>query len=264
MNTTKNSEKKHRIALLIQYDGSVFNGWQSQKQGRPVQDEIEKAMEVLFKEKIRTVAAGRTDAGVHALGQVIHFDTSSKLTLKKICGSLNGILAKDVAVRNAYYVPPDFHARFSAVQREYVYAIYNYPQRNPLIINKAQWVSYKLDIAFLKNIAQYFIGENDFASFCKKTSAEENTVRRIDEFDITEFEDFIFFRIKGNGFLHNMVRIIIGTILDVCVNKIDPDSIPDIFKKKDRDASGKTAPPYGLYLNKIFYNPALSEMESAF
>ena len=136
MNTTKNSAEKRRIALLLQYDGSDFNGWQSQKKGRPVQDEIEKAMEVLFKEKIRIVAAGRTDAGVHALGQVIHFDCSTKLTLQKICVSLNGILAKDVAVKNAYYVPPDFHSRFGAVRREYVYAVYNHPSRNPLIIKK--------------------------------------------------------------------------------------------------------------------------------
>jgi tRNA pseudouridine38-40 synthase len=161
-------------------------------------------------------------------------------------------------------VASDFHARFSALQREYIYAVYNHPLRNPLILKKAMWVNYKLDIDFLKNVSQYFIGEKDFASFCKKISAEDNTIRRIDEFDITKFESFIFFRIKGKAFLHNMIRIIIGTILDVYVNKMDPCCILSILEQKSRIAGGKTAPAYGLYLNQIFYKPSLSEMESAF
>jgi tRNA pseudouridine38-40 synthase len=270
MSYTKKSEEKNRVALLVQYDGSHFNGWQIQNKGRTVQGEIEKALEVLLKEKIRTTAAGRTDSGVHALGQVIHFDfskDSSDISLKKLCISLNGILEKDVAVKNAFTVPQSFHARFSAVQREYLYIVYNHPQRNPFVIKRAMWVSYDLDMNFLQNISHYFIGEKDFASFCKKESTEENTkntVRRIDEFEVTKKEEFIFFRIKGTAFLHNMVRIIIGTILDIYNEKKSPDYVLEILEQKDRNASGRTAPAYGLYLNQIIYDPPLSAMKSAY
>jgi len=264
MDITKNSGEKNRVALLLQYDGTGFNGWQVQKKGRTVQEEIEKALEVLLKEKIRVVAAGRTDTGVHALGQVIHFDSSADIKLQKLCINLNGILNKDISVKNAYFVPPTFHARFSASRREYIYVIYNHPLRSPFILKRAMWVSYKLDLDYLKNISQYFIGEKDFASFCKKISADENTVRRIDEFDITRNEEFIFFRIRGTAFLHNMIRIIIGTILDIYCNNMPPSTIENILAQKDRIAGGRTAPAYGLYLNKIFYNPALSDMESAY
>lgn len=264
MNIIRNSEEKIRTALLVQYDGTGFNGWQVQKKGRTVQGEIEKALEVLLKQKVRTVAAGRTDTGVHALGQVIHLDFFSNISLQKLCISLNGILDRDVSIKNAYYVPPAFHARFSAQQREYIYIVYNHPLRNPLVLKKAMWVSQKVDVAFLRHISEYFIGEKDFASFCKKTSADENTIRRIDEFDITQSEEFIFFRIKGNAFLHNMIRIIIGTIFDLHGKKKDPGCILNILEQKDRNAGGKTAPAHGLYLNKIIYDPPLSGMESAY
>jgi tRNA pseudouridine38-40 synthase len=264
MNITKNSEEKNRVALLLQYDGTNFNGWQVQKKGRTVQGEIEKALEILLKEKIRIIAAGRTDTGVHALGQVIHFDSSADITLRKLCISLNGILDKDVAIKNAYYVPPTFHARFSASQREYIYVIYNHPLKSPFVFKKAMWISNKVDMDYIKDVSRYFIGEKDFASFCKKISADENTVRRIDEFDITNFKEFIFFRIRGTAFLHNMIRIIVGTIFDIYIKKMDPSSVLNIFEQKNRIAGGKTAPAYGLYLNRIFYNPSLSEMESAY
>ncbi len=254
----------NRAALLVQYDGTDFNGWQIQDRGRTVQGEIERALEILFKEKIRICAAGRTDAGVHALGQVVHFHIKSDISLQKLCISLNGILDKDVTIKNAYIVPPHFHARFDAIQREYLYIIYNYPLKSPFIVKRAMWVSYKLDMDFLRDISQYFIGEKDFASFCKKESAEENTVRRIDEFEITRHEEFMVFRIKGTSFLHNMIRIIIGTILDIHKHKRDPRDILNILEQKDRDACGITAPACGLYLNKIIYEPLLSEMESAY
>jgi tRNA pseudouridine38-40 synthase len=171
---------------------------------------------------------------------------------------------KDVTIKNAFIVPATFHARFDALQREYLYIIYNYPLKSPFIVKRAMWVSDKLDMDFLKDISQYFIGERDFASFCKKESDEENTVRRIDEFEITRNEEFIIFRIKGTSFLHNMIRIIIGTILDFYKDKRDPNDIIKILEQKDRNAGGITAPAYGLYLNKIIYEPPLSEMESAY
>lgn len=260
--------QRHRIALLIQYDGSGFNGWQVQDSGRTVQAEIEKALNVLTREKIRVTASGRTDTGVHALGQAVHFDTCKKIErsddLRKICVSLNGILDYDVSIKNAFLVPPDFHARFSAVRREYIYLIYNHPFRNPFIIERALHVREKLDLDFLRRTAAYLKGEKDFTAFCKKTSSDVNTVRRIDEIEITESRELISFRIRGNAFLHNMVRIIIGTILKMHKEGDEPEYINEILKKRNRDLSGYTAPPCGLYLNRVFYDPPLSEMAAAY
>ncbi len=257
----------HKIALLIQYDGSKFNGWQVQNKGRTVQGEIENAIEILSKERIRVTASGRTDAGVHAFGQVAHFDIPNiekSEALRSLCVSLNGIIKTDISIKNAYLVPPDFHARYSAIQREYLYFIYNHPQKSPFIENRALWVRDRLDIDYFRETAQYLTGENDFVSFCKKISSDGNTIRKIDAIEITREHEKILFRIKGNAFLHNMIRIIIGTIIDMYKDNKTPDYIKEILEKRDRDYSGKTAPPYGLYLNKITYNPPLFEMESAY
>jgi tRNA pseudouridine38-40 synthase len=260
--------RKNRIALLIQYDGSQFNGWQIQKGGRTVQEVIERAIEVLSKEKPRVVASGRTDTGVHALGQVIHFDLEKKIENKndlvKLCINLNGILDFDISVKNAYLVPPDFHARFSTSQREYIYLIYNHPMKSPFMRNRAMWVRGNIDLEYLKKTAEHLKGEIDFASFCKKSSAYGNTVRRIDEFEITRKRDIISFRIRGTAFLHNMIRIITGTLIEMHKDRKDPEYIIEILEKKDRNSSGITAPPYGLYLNRVIYDPPLSEMMSAY
>ena len=259
---------KNRIALLIQYDGSQFNGWQVQKGGRTVQGVIENAIEVLTKERPRVIASGRTDTGVHALGQIIHFDLEKKIEsrndLVKLCINLNGILDFDVSVKNAYLVPSAFHARFSTSLREYLYLIYNHPMKSPFIRYRAMWVREKLDVEYLRRSAEYLRGELDFASFCKKSSAGVNTVRRIDEIEISRKRDIILFKIIGNAFLHNMIRIIIGTLVEMHKDSKEPEYIIEILKKKDRDYSGITAPPYGLYLNRVIYEPPLSEMISAF
>ncbi len=265
MNGTRKLEnQKNRIALLVQYDGSRFNGWQIQDYGRTVQGDIENALEILTKKKMRIIASGRTDAGVHALGQVVHFDTERHEDLRMLCTSLNGILSSDISIKNAYRVPSDFHARYSAVQREYLYLIYNHQQKNPFIKNRVTWIRFSLDIDYLRRVAEHLTGENDYASFCKKISSDVNTVRKIDEIEITKKYDIILFRIKGTAFLHNMIRIMIGTIIEMYKDNMDPDYIKEILEKKDRDSSGTTAPPYGLYLNKITYNPPISDMESAF
>ena len=139
-----------RIALLMQYDGTGFNGWQIQNKGRTVQEEIERALLILTRENIRVTASGRTDSGVHALGQVIHFDTHANIKLDRLCIALNGILPRDVSVLNSYLVDNDFHARFSAVEREYKYLIYNHPFRSPFMIFRAMWVRDPIDIDYLK------------------------------------------------------------------------------------------------------------------
>lgn len=254
-----------RIAIEVQYDGADFNGWQLQNAGRTIQGEIEKAIHVLLKETTRVVAAGRTDTGVHALGQIVHFDTGSGIGLQRLCIGLNGILPRDISIKNAYRVPGDFHARFGAVERRYRYLIYNHPSRTPFMRHRAMWVHDTLDVAYLKQVASHMIGEMDFSSFCKKRESRNiNTVRRIISIDIHRHDDLIQFDIAGNAFLHNMVRIIVGTMVDMNRTNADPKGVVEIISKCDRVFGGKTAPPYGLYLMKVMYDPCLSTRESAY
>ncbi len=255
---------KTRIALLVQYDGTLFNGWQVQNSGTTIQGEIERALGVFLREECRTVAAGRTDAGVHALGQVVHFDCTKEIDLRRLCIGLNGILDNNISVRNAFSVPPDFSARFGAVGREYLYLIYNAPLRSPFMRYRAMWVPGNLDVEYLRKASQYLIGEMDFSSFCKKKSADQNTVRRIDEFEISRSDEMVALRIRGNAFLHNMIRIIAGTLLEMHRENRDPEYILEIIKGTDRDLGGFTAPAYGLYLKKVEYCPPLTSFRSAF
>lgn len=252
-----------RYALLLQYDGTDFNGWQIQDGGRTIQDELEKALKILTRKDVRVTASGRTDAGVHALGQVVHFDAELNFALDKLCISLNGILPKDISVKNAYLVPDDFHARFSAVRREYLYLIYRYPFRTPFMRYRAMWVNHDLELDYIKEAASYLVGEMDFCSFCKKISSDNGTVRRVESIDVSESDDVIRIRLRANAFLHNMIRIIVGTIVQMHRENRDPSYILEILDKKDRSCSGFTAPPYGLYLNEIIYNPPLSSYKSA-
>ncbi|MCK4821636.1 tRNA pseudouridine(38-40) synthase TruA, partial [bacterium] len=172
-------DDKNRIVLVLQYDGTRFNGWQIQKNGRTVQGELERALEILVKEEVRVIASGRTDAGVHALGQVVHFDVKKRIDLQRVCVGLNGILDWDISIGNAYSVSHDFHARFSAIEREYLYLIYNHKQRCSFMNHRAMWECATLDIGYLRDVARNLIGERDFSCFCKKISSSGNTVRRI-------------------------------------------------------------------------------------
>lgn len=254
-----------RIAIKVQYDGTQYNGWQIQNGGRTVQEELERAISVLTREQSRTVASGRTDSGVHALGQIVHFDTQSAITLQRFCIGLNGILPKDIAVRNAYQVHGRFHARFDAVERTYRYLIYNHPSRSPLMMYRAMWVHEKLDTDYLETVTRQLIGEMDFSSFCKKRESKNiSTVRRVTEIRVQRDGDLIVLEITGNAFLHNMIRIIVGTIVDMNRSNAEPSLLADIIARRDRESSGITAPPYGLYLSKVLYEPDLASYESAF
>lgn len=256
--------RKSRIALVIQYDGTLFNGFQLQAGGRTVQGELEKAVHVLTRQGARVHASGRTDSGVHALGQVVHFDIELNFTLQKLCIALNGILPKDISIKNGYIAPEKFHSRYSAISREYRYLIYNHPLRSTFMMYRAMWEKDILDVGYLRDVTSHLVGEHDFASFCRKISANEGTVRRITGIDVEKKDEMIEIRIRGNAFLHNMIRIIIGTIVMMHKEGRDPEYIKEILDKKDRDASGPTAPPYGLYLSKVEFYKALESFESAF
>jgi tRNA pseudouridine38-40 synthase len=260
-----NRSYPRKIAIEVQYDGTNFNGWQLQKDSRTIQGEIEKAIRILFKEKIRITAAGRTDAGVHALGQIVHFNTNSDISLQRVCVGLNGILPRDISIKNAFQVTGEFHARFDAVERNYRYLIYNHPSRTPFMMFRAMWVRERLNIDYLRTVTELLVGEMDFSSFCKKRESKNiNTIRRIAKIDIQKQDDLVRFDISGNAFLHNMVRILIGTVVEMNRNNDDPQMITDIISKRDRDYSGITAPPYGLYLMNVIYDPSLATMDSAF
>jgi len=253
-----------RYALIIQYDGTLYNGWQLQDKGQTIQEQFETAIEILSREKIRVTASGRTDSGVHALGQIIHFDLKNEIPLKKMCVSLNGILPSELAVKNAFKVGYDFHSRFSAKQREYIYYIYRHPLRMPFMKNKAMWINYNFEIDYIKQVTSYLVGEHDFTSFCKKISSNNGNVRKIESIDVTEKDELIQIKFTANAFLHNMIRIIVGTTVQMYRESRKPEYILEILDKKDRSVSGFTAPPYGLYLNKIVYDPPLNFYESAF
>lgn len=264
-NGAESGDGKSRIALAVQYDGTCFNGWQVQNSGRTVQGELERGLRVLLKHGYRAVASGRTDAGVHSIGQIVHFDCAGRsVTLQRLCIGLNGILERDVSVLNAYRVGPDFHARYGAVSREYLYLVHNNPQRSPFTRFRAMWVAQSLDIDYLREAAAFLVGEHDFASFCKKKSSEVNTVRRIEEINISKNEDMLVFRFRANAFLHNMIRIIVGTLIEMHKAGRQPGYIRELLALENRTFSGITAPPYGLYLHRVHYSPPLTGYESAF
>jgi tRNA pseudouridine38-40 synthase len=253
-----------RIALLLQYDGTPFCGFQLQDEGDTIQGAIEGALKILLKHDCRITVAGRTDAGVHALGQVAHFNTSSQIGLQRLCIGLNGIMPPSISIKNAYDVPERFHARFSAVSREYRFVIYNSPLRSPFMAYRAMWVTDSLNLDYLREASSYLTGEHDFASFCKKISADAGTVRFLESIKIDQRDEYIFITFKGNAFLHNMIRIIVGTLVAMHKEGRPPDFMKEIINAKNRDAAGATAPPYGLYMKKICYDPALDTYGSAY
>lgn len=255
-----------RIALTIQYDGTRFEGSQIQARGRTVQGELERALELLTKRHIRLIFSSRTDSGVHAIEQVAHFEAPPDIALSRLCIGLNGIAERDVSIRNAYRVPADFHARYSAVEREYIYCIHNHPNRSPFSRYRAMWVREPLDVDFLRCALGPLTGEMDYAAFCKKKSAEaeRSTVRRISHADVTRWDDHVIVVIRGNAFLHNMIRVIVGTMISLHREGRDPEHMRSVLSSASRMAAGFTAPPYGLYLNRVLYDPPLSSMEAAF
>ena len=242
-----------RYVLKIKYNGTNFCGWQIQDNLRTVQGELERALKIFTKQDVRAIASGRTDTGVHALNQVVHCDIAGDFNLRRLCIALNGIMPNDVSVSNAYITEKNFHSRFSAVSREYHYKIYNFPFRSPFMLYSAMWVNESLNVNYISDALKNIEGEHDFASFCKKKSANEGTVRRIIKTLALQQDDEIIIKIRGNAFLHNMIRIIVGTIINMCVNNKKPDDLMEILKKKDRDCAGFTAPPYGLYLADVEY-----------
>lgn len=243
-----------RFKCKITYDGSQFSGYQIQPNKRTVQGELERALQKLHKgEAIKVFASGRTDAGVHARGQVIHFDSPLSIPEARWTAALNSLLPDEVSILEVEKAGASFHARFDVTGKEYRYFVYTEPIRNPFKRNQAHHYPYPLNLAAMRNASKHFIGIHDFTSFCSAKTEVEDRVREIREIDLVEEEGMLIFRFVGNGFLYNMVRILVGTLLQVGSGDILPQEIPEILAKKNRIYAGRTAPPQGLYLWEVHY-----------
>ncbi len=244
------------MKCTISYDGHLFYGYQVQPGQRTVQDELEKALQTLHKakERIPVVSSGRTDSGVHAVGQTIHFDSPLSIPEAKWPYALNALLPDDISVRKAEAVNDQFHARFSAKRKEYRYMIYR--GRHPDVFKRyyAYHVPYDIDMEKVKEASRYLVGTHDFTSFCATKTEVKDKVRTVHELEWSDTGDGLQMRIVGSGFLYNMVRIIAGTLLDVGTGKFSPGDIEKMILAKNRDAAGRTAPAHGLYLWRVIYD----------
>ncbi|MDQ7066050.1 MAG: tRNA pseudouridine(38-40) synthase TruA [candidate division KSB1 bacterium] len=237
--------------LLLEYDGSHFFGWQIQPGLRTVQGELEDAVQTLTKERVRIHCAGRTDRGVHALGQVANFKLQDYWQPEKIQHALNGITDKDIAVLNVELVPDEFHARFDARARQYIYFF----SMRPVAVGRHYtfYCKFDLDLQAMRAAAEHLYGEHHFEAFSQKTPEEKHYLSHIELIEWERQGDRIGFRIRANRFLHNMVRIIMGTLIQVGRGKLTPDDFGNILAARSRDHIGFKAPAHGLFLEKVFY-----------
>ena len=242
-----------RAILLIEYDGTDFSGWQRQKNGNSVQAELERAAERLLGERAAVIASGRTDAGVHAAGQVAHLDYAGGVPPEKLAPALNALLPHAVSVRKSAPAPEGFHARYSAKSKTYVYRMFADPVRRPLLERYAARVPCALDAEAMNEAARLFVGERDFRCFLASGSSVKTTVRRVTAASVRREGEEILFEVTGNGFLYNMVRIMAGTLAEVGRGKRAPTEISALIASGDRHLAGKTMPAAGLCLKKVDY-----------
>lgn len=243
-----------KYKCIISYVGTEFAGYQVQPNKRTVQSELEVALGKIHKgERVKVTASGRTDAGVHAKGQVIHFQSANEFPVENWQKALNALLPDDIAVLDVEKVPEDFHARFDPIGKEYRYRINRGAIRDPFTRNFAYHYPYPLDIEAIREAISYLEGTHDFTSFCATNTNVIDKVRTIHKIELNEEGDLLTFRFVGTGFLYNMVRILVGTLLEVGNGKRKPADMKEILSKQDRQCAGKTAPGHGLYLWKVFY-----------
>lgn len=257
------------VLLKIQYDGTGFHGWQKQPGLRTAQGEIEKVLTKLCRQPIETYGSSRTDLGVHAYGQTANFKGTYAIPVENLKKAANGLLGEDIHILSAESVDDDFHARFSAKGKTYLYKILLTKEKDVFLRNYYYNIIKELNISAMREAASFFVGTHDFKSFMSSGSQIQDTVRSIYELDIFEenteeiFQSIpgkkIILRITGNAFLYNMVRIITGTLVKVGLGKINPKTIPHIIESKNRSLAGHVAPPGGLYLKEIYFNEIKGE-----
>jgi len=241
------------IKLTIEYDGKDFNGWQKQPTKLNIQGTIEQAIKQITGEDIELNASGRTDAGVHALGQVANFKTNSKIPIEKFAIAINSKLKRSIVIKRAEEVDERFHSRLSCKRKTYRYIINNSQEGTAIYRNLETHIPQKLDVEKMQKAVKYFEGEHDFKAFKASGTSSKSSVRTIYKANVYQENEKIFIELTGNGFLYNMVRIIAGTLVDVGLGKIEPEEIPKIIQEGKRENAGKTLPPNGLYLVKVMY-----------
>ena len=244
-----------RIRLTIEYDGTNYAGWQRQENALAVQQVLEEALTKLLGVRTQVAGASRTDAGVHARGQVAHFDTQSRIPPEKFAYALNTLLPRDVRVQGSCGVPDDFHARFSAQGKLYRYVIMDTPHASALMRNLCAHVIFALDLEKMQCAASDMLGTHDFAAVAASGSVVKDTVRTVSQCDLTRTEGgLILLHVRGNGFLYNMVRILAGTLIDVGAGKLDRRAISRAIESRNRLDLGATAPARGLTLMQVYYS----------
>lgn len=243
-----------RILLIVEYDGTNYAGWQRQNNAVSVQQVLEEAIERAMGQCVAVVGAGRTDSGVHAVGQCVHFDIETTIPPDKIAFALNLVLPPDIRIRESRRVKDTFHARKSAIGKHYRYIIFNAPHDCAINRYYCTHVRYALDVEAMKYAAKYIKGTHDFACFQAAGSTEmKSTVRTITEITVKQAGEYIYIDVKGTGFLYNMVRIIVGTLLEVGKGRRKPEWIGEVIAGCDRENAGPTAPAKGLTMVRVFY-----------
>lgn len=252
---SSSDENLRNILITISYDGSKYHGWQIQHNAITVQEVFQNALYAVIGDKPDIKACSRTDSGVHAEMFCISTKISHPIPAIRLKAALNSHLPDSVVVLDVKEVPLDFHARYNAKGKRYIYRVLNRSERDPFYIGRALHYRYSLDAELLNKASKAYIGTHDFTSFCTLDKREKGDfVRTIFDFSVTRKGDIVEFTVEGNGFLYNMVRIMVGTLLSINEGKLAPDSISDIIKAESRDSAGPTAPPQGLYLNEVFYD----------
>jgi len=253
-----------RLALGVEYDGSGFCGWQYQDHSRSVQDVVEQALSKVANHPVRVHCAGRTDTGVHATGQVIHFDTEVQREMRSWVYGANANLPKEVAILWAQPVSEDFHARFSAIRRRYRYVIFNRHVRPTFLAYRTSWCYRALDVSRMSEASQYLIGEHDFSSYRAVACQAKSPVREIYELVVRRHGELIMIDIEANAFLHHMVRNIAGVLMEIGRGEREPGWAREVLEYRDRRLGGITAPPSGLYLTRVIYPEHFGIPESPF
>lgn len=243
-----------RFKLVVAYDGTNYCGWQVQNNGKTIEGELNRCLSELLKEDITVIGASRTDSGVHGIGNVAVFDSETRIPGEKICYALNQRLPDDIVIQHSCEVANDFHPRYCDTVKTYEYKILNRKFQDPMHRLYSDFIHYPLDIKAMQEAATYIVGEHDFQSFCSAGAQVKSTVRTVYDLSVTkDCEDIVHIEITGNGFLYNMVRIIVGTLTRIGLGYGKPEDVKEIIEAKDRSKAGPTAPARGLMLKEIRY-----------
>lgn len=241
------------LLFNISYNGARYHGYQVQANAVAVAEVLQDAIEAVLHVREPIVGCSRTDTGVHANSYFFHMKTECRIPCERMVIALNRALPMDIAVHACREVPLDFHARYCCTGKEYLYKLWNSPIKNPFMEHLVYNYRFPIDVERLNEAAQAFVGTHDFRSFCALGGKDIGTVRTIHRFSVKREGELVLFRVAGDGFLYNMVRIMVGTLLTIQEGRLSPDDLPKIIEAKDRRAAGKTARAEGLYLNRVYY-----------